>query len=39
LQQFTFVRKQNFPRQFCGKIVEEFGACQSWGRIFLSAAD
>jgi hypothetical protein len=26
-------------RQFCGKIVEEFGACQIRGRIFLAATD
>jgi hypothetical protein len=26
-------------RRFCGKIVEEFGACQIRGNIFLSAAD
>jgi hypothetical protein len=26
-------------RQFCGRIVEEFGACQIRGGIFLSAAD
>jgi hypothetical protein len=26
-------------RQFCGRIVGEFGACQIRGRIFLSAAD
>jgi hypothetical protein len=25
--------------QFCGRIVEEFGACQILGRIFLTAAD
>jgi hypothetical protein len=26
-------------QQFCGKIVEEFGACQIRGRIFLTVAD
>jgi hypothetical protein len=26
-------------RRFCGRIVEEFDACQIWGRIFLTAAD
>jgi hypothetical protein len=26
-------------RQFCGRIVEEFGACEIGGRIFLSTAD
>jgi hypothetical protein len=32
-------KETKFPQQFCGKIVEEFGACQILGRIFLSAAD
>jgi hypothetical protein len=32
-------KETKFLRQFCGKIVEEFSACQVWGRIFLSAAD
>jgi hypothetical protein len=32
-------KETKFPRRFCGKIVEEFGACQILGRIFLSAAD
>jgi hypothetical protein len=27
------------PQRFGGKIVEEFGACQFWGRIFLTAAN
>jgi hypothetical protein len=32
-------KETKFPQQFCGKIVEEFAACQIWRRIFLSAAD
>jgi hypothetical protein len=32
-------KETKFPRRFCRKIVEEFGACQIWRRIFLSAAD
>jgi hypothetical protein len=32
-------KETKIPQRFCGKIVEEFGACQIWGRIFLTAAD
>jgi hypothetical protein len=36
---FTLVRKQRFYGNFVEKLVEEFGACQIRGRIFLAAAD
>jgi hypothetical protein len=32
-------KETKIPRQFCERIVEEFGACQIRGRIFLTAAD
>jgi hypothetical protein len=32
-------KETKIPQQFCGKIVEEFGACQIRGRIFLATAD
>jgi hypothetical protein len=32
-------KETKIPQQFCGKIVEEFGAFQIRGRIFLTAAD